>query len=235
MSDMRPSFLLAIGLALSTQAPLAHAKFTNFSFDRYDSNHFASTLQSPAVDTFDNLASSGLPSQISRSIGDYSYTVASTGFLYALPQSYGSPLDPVWSLSTTDALGPLTFSHFSGNASAIGMFIFTTNLDGSLASNNPLNVTATDSKGATFGFDTDPYGSGEGAFFTLTSDANIVSFTVSVLPGHVAVYASVDGLVLGAAPVPEPAAAAQLLAGLGVVGVLGFKSRRRQRPVRRAP
>jgi hypothetical protein len=108
------------------------------------------------------------------------------------------------------------------------MFIFATNSDGSIANNNPFDVTATDSKGGRFQFETQPYGAGPGAFFGLTSDANIVSFTVSVLPGYADVYATVDGLVLGAAPVPELSTVAQLLAGLSLAALLGFKAQRRR-------
>lgn len=213
-----------LAFALISQTPLTHAAFTESFYARFNNNEFVSTLRNPATDSFDDLIAGNAADSLSRHVGDYDYTVSANGGLFVLGQSFGSPYDPVLALSTMAPAASMTFSGFTGNASAIGMFIFATNLDGTLASTNPLSFTATDSLGASFGFDLQPVMglSSEGIFIGLKSDSKIVSFTVSASPSSGA-FVSVDGLVMGIAPVPEPATVLQLLAGLGIVGLVSVK------------
>ena len=205
------------------QAALAHAAFTDFVYFRPYNGEFLSSLQNAATDSFNDLTLGYQPAQLARNVGAYAYSVSAAGGMFVLGQSFGSPYDLVLSLSTGNVATSLTFNQFAGNASAIGMYIFATNGDGSLATTYPLSFTATDSQGAVIGsgiLATYFGSSSQGVFFGLKSDSTIASFTISA-PLDSGVFVSVDGLVLGIAAVPEPSTGLQLLAGLGVFGLVG--------------
>lgn len=222
--------MATLGLLLAVQTSIAHAAFTDFAWDAGNSL-FVPSIQQPAFDSFNNLTGNSYPPPLTRQAGAYSYNVSSPGGLFVLPNSFGP--DPILSLSTVNVTNSITFSQFTGSASAIGLFIFATNVDGSLAATNPLLLSATDSSGAVYGpLPTSNYiGMGSG-FFSFKSDATIVSLTIAVQP-NTGVYATVDGLVLGVAAIPEPTTYLQMLAGLGLIGLLrgasGFRSRRPSR------
>ena len=170
--------LATLSLSLAVQTGIAEAAFTEFAWD-FQSGTFAASLQGPAFDSFNNLTGFASPPALTRQAGAYSYTVSAPGNLLVLPQSFGP--DPILALSTVSAATTISFTQFTGNASAIGMFIFTTNSDGSLADTNPIFMTATDSASAVFEpLPIDNYVSRGSGFFSLKSDSRIVSFMRSV-------------------------------------------------------
>jgi hypothetical protein len=186
---------------------------------------FVTAVSTPVgVDTYNDLDfTQPMATPTSRAAGSFTY-LASAGPLNNFFPSANTAAD-VW-LSAADRTDTITFSSFSGGVNAIGGFFFRTDVQG-FTTTTPADITVrvTDASGtSTFSLSNPTTTS----FLGFISDSTITSMQVFVGvqgTGTQAVWASINDLTLGVAPVPEPGTYAMLLAGLGLVG---FMARRRQ-------
>jgi len=201
--------------ALFCVSGASHAGLTVFTSQAA----FLAAVENPGTDTFTGLSITGsTPSPINRAAGVYTYTasVSTTSFFGA-----GTTANP-W-LSTNTATDTITFSGFSGGASAIGGNFFGSDISGLFAAGS-ITLTATDSLGAT---STQTItGATTTSFLGFVSTGTLSSLTVtSVQPVSGFLWPTVDNLTLAVTPVPEPETYALMLGGLGA---LAWVARRRR-------
>jgi hypothetical protein len=156
------------------------------------------------TETFDNIAQPDSPAAFSG--GSFAYSVSSPGDLYASGEFLGTSLP--------DAA--LTISFTSGNVTAVGGNFYVVNLSDAF---KPVSVSLALSDGTSLSFAPTSVAD---SFRGFVSTVAITSLVIGA-PG-VSLYASVDNLTAGAAPVPEPAT--WLLWGLGAGGLLAARRRR---------
>ena len=179
---------------------------------------YLSAVGTTGVDTFDDLDIAPYDGPLTRTAGDYGYTVS------AAPNSgeiWGASDDnaDIW-LTGGNRLDLVTFAPNTPLA-GVGGFFFGSDLLGYSTSADYLTLSATDSTGVTVTYtintpDLD-------SFVGFVSTGSLVSFSVTAgnQPG---VWATVNDLHLSAAaavaPVPEPETYGMMLAGLGLLGAI---------------
>lgn len=172
---------------------------------------FLAAVTAPGVDTYDDLTTTLYADTLHRSAGGYTYDAYSLNGLYGAGGTGGDH----W-LSNDMRTDPIVFSHFSGGVRAFGGNFFPSDVFGQFA---PGDVTLTADDGGTLVYNLSnatPTG-----FLGFISTSALVQVTLGTDGVHF--WPTANNVVL-AAPVPEPASYAMLLAGLGFVGVV---SRRR--------
>jgi len=205
----------AIAAVLAFAAP-AHAAITVYT----DQASFLFAVQGAATDSFDDLTPSDpfdpstLPLSLPRSVGAYGYRVGAAGNLYitANPDMNADR----W-VSTYTSGDSIFITDFTGGVAAAGMFLFSTEVLGSVIP-AAVTVIVIDSLGG------DPFEwrlptSGAGNFVGFVSTGLLTSVTVNSSFVGDDPFVTINNLTL-AAPIPEPGTWALLLAGLGVVGSL---------------
>ncbi|MGC4013491.1 MAG: PEP-CTERM sorting domain-containing protein [Luteolibacter sp.] len=164
------------------------------------------------TDTFSDIGLfTSYGSSLSRTAGDYGYTVSTDSTLYGKEHFF----DPALGVLATTAT--ITLSGFTGGVYAIGGFFFPLDFSGEPQPGfvYPLSITVTDEDGAVTVIRYDE------SFYGFVSDKPILSvgFSSDFLNG----YPAIDDLVLAKSLiVPEPSAVL-----LGVVGGLALLRRRR--------
>ncbi|MEF7613524.1 PEP-CTERM sorting domain-containing protein [Aquincola sp. MAHUQ-54] len=197
--------------ALVAMGASAHAGFATYTTEA----DFLAQVSQASTDTFADLAGGELAASLARSAGAYGYTVASAGGLYGAGSDAGR-----W-LSNNDRRDAISFSGFSGGATAIGGLFFGTNDLGSVLANQTLRITVTDT--ALNESTTLLSLNSATAFFGVVSSAPLLSLSIAVDEGNLlAAWPTIGGITVA---VPEPSTYALMLAG---VGALAWTVRRRR-------
>lgn len=207
----------ALAAFLSVAAASANAALTTYS----TSASFAAAVTSPLTDTFDDLtipsSAIAFASPLTRHVGTYEYSASAPEMPADLGLFPAGTVTDSW-LGPFNSGAPLVFSNFVGGVKAIGGQFFAANIGGDFLAGQKVTVTVIDSQGATAStiFDAATLTS----FAGFSSTGTISSLTISV--SNVEAFAVANNLILAqvAAPVPEPAAGAMLLAGMGALAAL---------------
>lgn len=209
--------LLAVATLSCLLAPAAQAAITVHATQA----DFDNAVSLQGTDGFDNLSTT-TPTQSPaiRMAGAHGYTVTATDLNTSGATGFygaGHAGDPA--LSTTYALDSITFSSFTGSPTALAGSFFGSNVNGSWQAGS-LQLLLTDANGDTRSLLLNPDSATTGSFAGFTSTVAMRSLQVIALqPASGSVWPTVDNFSLGvAAPVPEPATWASLLAGLLAVG-----------------
>jgi hypothetical protein len=203
-------------------ASAAHAALTTYT----SQSAYLAAVGTTGVDTFDDLDLDPYPTPFPRTAGDIGY-VATTG--PGNPNAFGASDDDYnWYLTPSRRTDSITFASFDQPVAGAGGFFFGGDIAGYTVIAPWINVTATDSSGATQTYTHErPRPKTRLGF---VSDVQIVSLSVSAgdqlgEDGY-GIWPTVNDLHLSVSAVPEPGTYAMLLAGLGM---LGWTARRRQR------
>jgi len=169
---------------------------------------FNAAVTNAGVDTYNDLEVMPYPASLVRTAGAYTYTVSSTDGLYGA----GVPGDS-W-LSNNTLTQPMVFSGFTSGVSAFGGNFFGSDVSGLFMPGTSVTLTASDGTTSTFTLDNTTTSS----FLGFTSTTSLVSVSLSsVGTTH---WPTANNVTLAmAAPIPEPASYAMLLAGVALVGV----------------
>jgi hypothetical protein len=207
----------ALAWAACTSAQAGIVVYTN-------AGAFAAASPVSGTDSFDSLPAGTSTGPLARSAGLFSYSVNAVpnpdlyntggwtppGVLYAAGNS------PDRWLSTNTADDTLVFFNLNG-AGGIGGLFFGSDIDGQFLAGTMLRLVATDASGAVTQLLTNPTTS---TFLGFRSDTGLLSLQVSAIqPGIGNQWATVNNLVV-AAPVPEPASMALVLAGLAALAAV---------------
>lgn len=218
---MRGKYLLtaaafAAALVCSQMANAAVTVVSNTSsvqwFDQL--GDFVEAAVGARTDTLDNLGMGPVRSPITRHVGDYSYTIAADGGLWAA----GDGRNRYVTTSEIDSV--ITLDNFSAGTRAVGGNFFNTDFNGDPIAAGAVQMTVVDRQGTLVLRVT---GGISDSFVGFLASSALQSVTVqSRLNDY---FTTIDNITL-AAPVPEPGSAAMLLAGLAV---LPWAARRRVR------
>ena len=215
----------SIRVGLQAAVALLFASSAHAQIAVYDSQaSFLAAVTGAQVDTFNDLNQALYPGTLVRTAGSYSYEVSAISGLY--PGSVSGDRF----MATNTATDPLNFSNFSGSASAIGGFFFSSNISGAFVPSAQISLLVTDSLGNLTEVILNPTTS---SFRGFTSTGTISSLAVTAynpMSGNNFLWPSVDNLTLATAAsvaaVPEPSTWAMMLFGFGAMGV-AFRRRKR--------
>jgi hypothetical protein len=205
-----------------------------------DEAAYRAAISAAGADTFDDLAVARLANALTRSAGDYSYSVSADHGLYGAGENGDG-----W-ITTNYQSDALTFSNFTGGVSAIGGYFFGSDINGAYADLVQIALTFTDGEGVqTIELPNWPTAS---TFVGFVSSDGIQSLSVQMngfplpdwmTPEEAANYfqwPTANNIILGQSPqdppppvegsVPEPASWALMLGGFGLVGA-ALRGRRR--------
>jgi hypothetical protein len=181
---------------------------------------YLAAVGTTGVDTFDDLRLWNYPTPAPRQAGDFGYTVTAGPMS---PEYWGASDDGVdWWMSTGYSHNPLTYDGFAPGIVGAGGFFFGSWYDGTSLPVDAIQLTATDSTGATLTWtleSPDP-----DSFVGFVSDGSLTSLTVwkDNIPDS---FVTVNDLHLSVAAVPEPTSYAMLLGGLGLLGAAARRRR----------
>ncbi len=193
---------LVTGIVVSSlTATMAHAQATTIFNNE---SAFLSQVQAGSyLETFNSLPQyTLLPSPLSFSSGDFSYTASAVDDFYSI-----GPVGDTW-LSTNFGGEPIVFDFTGGNVTAAGGFFFLTDLSGNLATGT---VTVNLSDGTSQSISNPEIDS----FLGFITNSSITSLIVTPSTGS---FSTVNDFTIGAATTPESSLIFPLL-GLGLVGL----------------
>ena len=206
------SFALAVLLASAATA--AQAQIAVYT----DRNAFLAAIPSPGVDTFNDLSIAPTNTPLNRMAGPYAYTAASGPISIFYPA--GSAGD-VW-LATNNLYDTMTFTPVTAGVNAIGGYFFGTDVNGQFKAGSDIQLIAN-------------FGSGQETYIinnaTTSSFVGFISIGDNLLnlmvssTGADSCWPTANDLVLGIAPIPEPASYSMLLAGMLTLGWLARRRR----------
>jgi hypothetical protein len=202
--------------AMLAAAGSAHSAINVFTSEA----SFLAAVVNAATDTFNDLTPGmAYAGPLNRSAGAYSYSASTTP---NSPTLYGAgSAGDAW-LSSDAAADFILFDNFSPNVTAIGAYVFGSDIGGQFLQKGVIAVRVSN------GVDTDvefKFQAGTTNYFGFVSDAPILSFEVKSFYGQrTVVWPTVNDLTMAAA-IPEPETYALMLAGLAAVG---FMARRRR-------
>jgi PEP-CTERM motif len=182
---------------------------------------YLAAVGTTGVDTFDDLQLWSYPTPAQRQAGEFAYTVEAGP---ASPEYWGASDDHAdWWMSTGYSHNPLTYEGFAPGIVGAGGFFFGSWYDGTSLPIAAIQVTATDSTGATLTWTIESPSTS--SFVGFVSDAGLVSLTVwkDNIPDS---FVTVNDLHLSVAAVPEPATYGMLLGGLAMLGLAAHRRRR---------
>lgn len=213
--------LFSAKTVLASAVLLLAASAANAAITTYTSqSSYLAAVGNTGVDTFDDLDITGYDGPLTRTAGDYGYTVSAAP---NSPEIWGASDDgaDIW-LTGGNRLDLVTFAPTTAVA-GLGGFFFGSDLFGFSTPASFLTLSATDSTGATLTYTLDA--PQLNSFVGFVSTGKLVSFSVSTgnQPG---VWATVNDLHLSVAAVPEPETYAMMMAGLGLLGVAARRKRR---------
>ena len=210
-------------VALSTLLGAAGAAQAQLNFYSAQAAFQAATT-APQVDNFDDLFWAEGPMYLSRSIGPYNYYAYSLMPDASNSSFYNAGTDTdVW-LSTNQATDTISFQFQGDTVFGVGGNFFATDANGSFLPGQSIKLDALDAEGhelvqiinnAT-----------PGSFYGFASSSPILYFEISaVQPSGDFAWATANNLTMGglAAPVPEPASYALLMAGLGLAALRSLR------------
>lgn len=212
-----PFIVAAAACTGAAQAAIVHT--SRASFD-------AATTAS-ATDAFDGFdVDSKTSSPTARTVGGYSYTATATSGFYGA----GSGDDPA--LTVWHDVETIILTDFDDSVGAVGGSFYGTRANGQYRLGDLL-VTLVDGDGTT---SVTLVGASEDGFVGFTSRSGIVSLSIAAVASDVAVFPTVDDLVIAQAAgivsaVPEPTSWVMLLIGFGMIATTTRYRRRAARTV----
>lgn len=204
---MTPAIRLVAAAAATLLAGASHAATTVYT----DIDSFVDALSGAAfVQTFNGFASSS--DAFSFAGLGYAYTMSAPSYMFASGRDVGTN-QPEEVLTITFTGNPVT---------AVGGNFFAANYSSVFEANEPLYITVNSGSGPLSAVLYQPVAKSN--FLGFTSSTPITSVTLEIAFPFFGNYATVDNLVVGSVPVPEPGQWALMALGLGA---LGWRLRRR--------
>lgn len=174
---------------------------------------FLAAVVTPGVDSFSDLVVGGeLPSPLARNAGTYTYVASSASTFFGVGE-FGE----TW-LSTNDAVASISFSQFSGGATAIGGNFFGSDIAGGFASGD-VTLIASTANGSLEWTITNAVVT---SFVGFVSTEPILSLLLRAEQPPTLLWPTVDNLTLAVAAVsavPEPGTYGLVVAGLAMLGL----------------
>lgn len=206
---------------LAVAAAVVAAGSAQAAIDVYfDEASFLAAVVNAATDTFDDLVpGQAYDGPLMRSAGGYDYTVSTSP---DSPTLYGAgTAGDAW-LSSNIASDFIVFSGFSSNVTAVGAYVFGSDIAGDFLQRGLTAVRVSNGVDTAVEFQ---FRADTATYFGFVSDSPLVSFEVKTFYGqNTVVWPTVNDLTLAAA-IPEPETYTLMLAGLAAIG---FMARRRR-------
>lgn len=179
---------------------------------------FVAATVAAGTDTFSDLSGiSDVQSPLSRTAGTFSYVASSASTFFGVGTN-----GETW-LSTNDAVASISFSQFSGGATAIGGNFFGSDIAGGFASGD-MTLIASSANGSVEWTITNAVVT---SFVGFVSTEPILSLALRAEQPPTLLWPTVDNLTLAGTEVlavPEPGTFGLLMAGLAVLGLKRWRS-----------
>lgn len=203
------SWLVAACAVVAGLGPIAQVQAAPTPY--IDRAAFESAAGAPATDSFDDLAVGiEVATPLPRTASPFTYVATAGPASDFLTASDGGT--DVW-LSTNVGSDSIALQSFTGSPKAIGAYVFATDLAGYPTPIASVTVTATDTNGIEQVTILAPSTS---SFVGFTSSAAFKSVTFD-LGGRPGAWVTINDVVFGPLPVPEPVSGLLMLIGLGAV------------------